>query len=383
MALDKSEGHPSLNQGYFPLPGGDTAVWTLSGLAYYRHADWLGSSRLATTSTGAMYSDVAYAPFGETYNAAGNSDLVFAGLPQINMPGLSDATNREYHAPQGRWPMPDPAGLAAADPANPQSWNRYAYVMNNPLLATDPDGLQQGLSCDPSHGAYSPHWCPTTYENADDPFGITLPGTVGNWNENDLRERALAAYWIVPALPDRNGYDFSKARLVYPLLGLLNLQRPGVPSVAVAPPAIAANNRLQRPLCTALQAQAAKLGGFLDNVSTTSGWIAFGTGAGTVLAGVGEGPTGGVDTPGTITLGGMTDFFGTVSVVSGGAAATLDSYAAGDTRAMWNFNVSQLANLAAKAAASRLPLVKPWADRIGDLAEQAADLALKAKEGCR
>jgi hypothetical protein len=26
----------TLNQGYFPLPGGDTAVWTLSGLAYYR-----------------------------------------------------------------------------------------------------------------------------------------------------------------------------------------------------------------------------------------------------------------------------------------------------------------------------------------------------------
>lgn len=50
---------------------------------------------------------------------------------------------------------------------------------------------------------------------------------------------------------------------------------------------------------------------------------------------------------------------------------------------MWDFDVSQLANIAAKSAASRLPLVKPWADRIGDLAEQAADLALKAKEGCQ
>jgi hypothetical protein len=50
---------------------------------------------------------------------------------------------------------------------------------------------------------------------------------------------------------------------------------------------------------------------------------------------------------------------------------------------MWNFDASQLANLAAKAAASKLPLVQPWAARIGDLAEQAADLALKAEEGCR
>ena len=32
----------------------------------------------------------------------------------------------------GRWPSPDPAGLAAANPLNPQSWNRYAYVMKNP-----------------------------------------------------------------------------------------------------------------------------------------------------------------------------------------------------------------------------------------------------------
>jgi len=48
---------------------------------------------------------------------------------------------REYHSTQGRWVSPDPAGLAAVDPSNPQSWNRYAYVTNNPLALTDPLGL--------------------------------------------------------------------------------------------------------------------------------------------------------------------------------------------------------------------------------------------------
>jgi hypothetical protein len=28
---------------------------------------------------------------------------------------------------EGRWVSPDPAGIAAVDPTNPQSWNRYAY----------------------------------------------------------------------------------------------------------------------------------------------------------------------------------------------------------------------------------------------------------------
>lgn len=31
--------------------------------------------------------------------------------------------------------------MAAADPTDPQTWNRYAYVRNYPLMATDPTGM--------------------------------------------------------------------------------------------------------------------------------------------------------------------------------------------------------------------------------------------------
>src|SRR5258708_17180356 len=36
----------------------------------------------------------------------------------------------------------DPAGLGAVDPTNPQSWNQYSYVNNNPLSHADPSGRE-------------------------------------------------------------------------------------------------------------------------------------------------------------------------------------------------------------------------------------------------
>jgi uncharacterized protein RhaS with RHS repeats len=47
---------------------------------------------------------------------------------------------------QGRWLSPDPVG---GDPTNPQTLNRYAYVLNNPTTLTDPSGLYltAGYAC--------------------------------------------------------------------------------------------------------------------------------------------------------------------------------------------------------------------------------------------
>jgi RHS repeat-associated protein len=56
--------------------------------------------------------------------------------------GLEHFMLRQYSSIQGRWTGPDPAGMAAADRSNPQSWNLYAYVMGNPVSYTDPLGLE-------------------------------------------------------------------------------------------------------------------------------------------------------------------------------------------------------------------------------------------------
>src|SRR5208283_3289917 len=140
----------SLTKGFVPLSGGLTAVYNASGLAYYRHPDWLGSSRFASTPSRSMYYDGAYAPYGESYAESGTTDRNFTGMNQDTISSgsnpLYDFLAREHHPTWGRWVSPDPAGVAAENPGNPQSWNRYAYVLNNPLSLVDPVGLKDDWS---------------------------------------------------------------------------------------------------------------------------------------------------------------------------------------------------------------------------------------------
>jgi RHS repeat-associated protein len=140
------------------LPGGGQAVFTASG-QYYYHPDHLGSFRFGSTSTRTMYFDTAYAPFGETYASSGSTDPAFTSQRQDTVSGLYDFPAREYSI-QGRWPSPDPAGPAAVDPSNPQSWNRYAYALNNPTLYVDPLGLDPtAIFCFPTEvGGWTCVW---------------------------------------------------------------------------------------------------------------------------------------------------------------------------------------------------------------------------------
>lgn len=154
-----------------PLPGGAVAVYHSSGLVQYNHADWLGSARLFSTPGRTATPAMSYAPFGEGYaggqayvqfSSAGNAWTVYD--PENQSGSLEDFTYRRYSPVQGRWISPDPAGMGAVNPANPQTWNRYAYVLNNPLSYKDPTGLwcvwEDGThDDDPSNGGASSGDC--------------------------------------------------------------------------------------------------------------------------------------------------------------------------------------------------------------------------------
>jgi RHS repeat-associated protein len=65
----------------------------------------------------------------------------FTGKERDAESGLDYFGARYYGSSMGRFMSPDPAGLSAVKLANPQTWNWYAYVQNNPLRYTDPTGM--------------------------------------------------------------------------------------------------------------------------------------------------------------------------------------------------------------------------------------------------
>jgi len=136
IALMSGQG---LAFSWVPLPGGAAAMYNASGLWYYGHADWLGSWRLASSPSRTFIGGLAYSPFGAAYAGSGPDN--FTGAIADTPDNLNDFTYRLLQPAMARWLSPDPAGLGAVNPADPQSWNRYAYVENEPLSSVDPLGL--------------------------------------------------------------------------------------------------------------------------------------------------------------------------------------------------------------------------------------------------
>ncbi len=145
----------TLGEAWVPLPGGATAAYNRNDLDMYYYADWLGSVRQLSWPNRTPLPMMAYAPFGEGYAGGTPMDVEFTAggysltvlQPENQGGSLQDFMFRRYSPVQGRWISPDPSGLAAVDPTNPQSWNRYAYVNNSPLNGIDPTGLEKCKEC--------------------------------------------------------------------------------------------------------------------------------------------------------------------------------------------------------------------------------------------
>ncbi|HEX5413128.1 MAG TPA: RHS repeat-associated core domain-containing protein [Terriglobia bacterium] len=145
------------------------------------HANKLGSTTVVADQTGAELEDQIAYPWGQTWTTAAlGYDRHFAGMQQPESPEALIPTDfRKYNPALGRWMTPDPAGMAAADPSNPQSWNMYAYVLNNPVSNIDPSGLEP---CKPGARNYE-NDCADDVATVDmglvPSLGAVLPGSGG------------------------------------------------------------------------------------------------------------------------------------------------------------------------------------------------------------
>jgi len=117
----------------------------------YYFADHLGSTDVVAGSGGVVKNESDYYPFGgevvisNTLGAVQN--YKFTGKERDGESGLDNFGARHFGSSLGRFMTPDwsakPQGVPYAVLHDPQSLNLYAYVQNNPLNRTDPDGHYQ------------------------------------------------------------------------------------------------------------------------------------------------------------------------------------------------------------------------------------------------
>ena len=131
--------------GVFHLAGRPFAIYI--DQTYFIHVNNLGSTVMTTTPQGVVDGDTQMYPWGQDW-LGGTPEWHFAAFQYgDSATGLYPTLNRQYANGEGRWLTPDPGGEKVVHLDDPQTWNMYAYVGNNPTTDTDPTGLE----CDNSN----------------------------------------------------------------------------------------------------------------------------------------------------------------------------------------------------------------------------------------
>jgi RHS repeat-associated protein len=119
-------------------------------LAMTNLSEYFGSKRIGVTNSSGVTSAFApdrlgsagqYYTYGEGKGGNNPADSwSFATYWRDSATGLDYANRRFYSNQIGRFMSPDPY-RGSAHGGNPQSWNRYGYVLGDPVNGNDPSGL--------------------------------------------------------------------------------------------------------------------------------------------------------------------------------------------------------------------------------------------------
>ncbi len=126
---------------------------TDDGGVKYLLSDWQGSTRAVVSNSGYVQGRMDFTGYGEEIAGGVGQRTITQGFGNANNPrqkyGLTtrdDATGtdhtwfRKHENRAGRWTSTDPY-KGSCVVGDPQSWNRYSYVENEPTNFIDPSGL--------------------------------------------------------------------------------------------------------------------------------------------------------------------------------------------------------------------------------------------------
>ena len=160
---------------------------------YYICRDYLGSIHVVTDEHGEIVQEISFDPWGRLRNAQthqlyeiGNEPRLFLGnrgftghehLPQF---GLINMNARLYDPLVGRFLSPDPF---VQSPTKTQNFNRYSYVLNNPLKYTDPTG-ERYVYCWTSRRYFDRWGNEADWNDVHDFMRGTNRGSIWTWNND-------------------------------------------------------------------------------------------------------------------------------------------------------------------------------------------------------
>jgi RHS repeat-associated protein len=140
--VSEMNGGGAVQRGYVYLGSQLVAVQQSNAVSWV-HQDPVVKSKRVTNGSEAVVSTVELDPWGGNTNRNNNDNLQPQKFATYTRDGhaVDDAMFRRYNRWFSRFDQPDPYG-GSYNLGDPQSFNRYGFVENDPVNAVDPTGLE-------------------------------------------------------------------------------------------------------------------------------------------------------------------------------------------------------------------------------------------------
>jgi RHS repeat-associated protein len=126
--------------------GGMRIAMRTNGVLTWLLGDHFGSTTITATENGAVATQQTYTAWGQTRSGAVGTDRQYTGQIEEAQLGIYFYNARYYDSYLARFLSPD---TIVPQPGNPLAWDRYAYVLHNPIKYDDPSGHDVG--CDTNY----------------------------------------------------------------------------------------------------------------------------------------------------------------------------------------------------------------------------------------